>query len=323
MLDLLFVAAGFLGLLLGGNLLVAGAVSLARAFGISPMVIGLTLVGFGTSAPELVTSIQAALAGSPGIAVGNVVGSNIANIFLILGTAAALAPIAVASASLKRDGGVLALATLLCVAVVLFGRIGPLTGMAFVLVLAVYVVATIMLERKNAAPNGVYAAEAAALPEIPAPVWKLVLSVVAGLFVTILGARAVVHGAVSLAANLGVSEAVIGLTIVAVGTSLPELATSVLAARKGQADVAFGNIIGSNIFNILGILGATALFGALPIPQSIAGFDIWVMAGATLLLVVFARTGWRIGRLEGAVLLAGYLGYLAALLAFFDLTAPA
>lgn len=210
MTDLVFVVGGFAGLLLGGNLLVAGAVTIARRFGISPMVIGLTLVGFGTSTPELVTSVQAALSGSPGIAVGNLVGSNIANTLLILGAAAVISPIAVRSASLGRDAGVLAAATLLCLAVVLQGQAGPLTGALFVLTLGLYIAATILLERRGPATDGVYAAEAASLADTHAPIWRAALGVVFGLVLTILSARAVVSGAVSLAEGLGVSEAVIG-----------------------------------------------------------------------------------------------------------------
>jgi cation:H+ antiporter len=311
------VLVGLAGLVLGGELLVRGAASAARSFGISPMVIGLTLVGFGTSTPELVTSLQAALSGSPGIAVGNVVGSNIGNIFLILGIAALVAPLAVTPAAFRRDGTVLVGATVLCVAAVLWGDIGRLAGAGFVAVLAAYIGLTLWqeLRAKGTAASAVYEAEAQTLP---GPDYALGLSlglVVVGLAVTIFGARFLVMGAVSIAQTAGLSETVIGLTIVAIGTSMPELVTSVIAVRKGQGDVAIGNVLGSNIFNILGILGVTALVKPMVIPAEIANLDIWVLCGATLVLLIFARTGWRISRREGALLVLAYAVYLAVLLA--------
>lgn len=310
-MDLLFLIGGFAGLIVGGDLLVRGAVALALGFRVSPMVIGLTLVGFGTSTPELVTSVQAAFAGSPGIAVGNVVGSNIANTLLILGLAALMAPLAVSPPAFRRDGTVLVLATALCLAVVLTGSLSRLSGALLLGGLALYLALTLHFERRSqTAAGALYEAEAELLPAAPQSLWRSTLMLLAGLALTIAGARFLVLGAISIAADLGLSEAVIGLTIVAIGTSMPELVTSVIAARKGQSDVAFGNILGSNIFNILGILGTTALLHPLRVPEEIARFDIWVMIAATLALIVFARTGWRIGRREGAVLAGSYAAYL-------------
>lgn len=315
--DLLYLFAGLAGLVLGGEMLVRGAVAVARRAGLSLMVIGLTLVGFGTSTPELVTSVQAAFAGSPGIAVGNVVGSNIANILLILGTAVLLAPMAIAPAALRRDGGVLVLVSLLALAVVLVGDIGRPVGAGFLLLLIAYVATTLILERRRPTPAaGIYAAEAEVVaPPAALPARRAWLALLAGLALTIGAARLLVTGAISLATGLGVPEAVIGLTVVAVGTSMPELITSVIAARKGEGEVAFGNVVGSNIFNILGILGATALFQPVAVPEQIVRVDIWVMLAATAALVFVARTGWRIGRREGALLVLGYVTYLAALVA--------
>jgi cation:H+ antiporter len=316
MIDVVLVAGGLLGLVLGGGLLVNGAVAAATRLGVSPMVIGLTLVGFGTSTPELVTSIQAALAGAPGLALGNVVGSNIANILLILGVAACIRPIAVQSEALMRDGSIMALATLACAGLIAAHMIGPLTGALFLLTLLGYLGLTLhMGKRRSGGPDAVYAAEAEVVPPSDASPLRIGVWLVGGFALTLLSAQALVSGAVSLAQALGVSDAVIGVTIVAVGTSLPELITSITAARKGHADVAFGNVIGSNIFNILGILGATALLGPMQIPPSLAQFDIWVMVAATLALGVLAVTGWRITRTEGMVLLAGYGAYMMALLA--------
>ncbi|KNG91938.1 calcium/sodium antiporter [Pseudaestuariivita atlantica] len=311
----LYLLLGFVLLIAGGEALVRGAVGLAERLKIPPIVIGLTLVGFGTSTPELVTSLQAMLAGAPGIAVGNVVGSNIANILLILGIAALLSPITVAPSAFRRDGAVLVLASLACLAVVLIGAVPRWVGLAFAIALAGYILLTYISERGNgSASAALHEAEASAAPTPPQSVWMMVLSFVGGLTLTILGARWLVESAIDLARLAGVTETVIGLTIVAVGTSLPELVTSVIAARRGQGDVALGNIVGSNIFNILGILGVTAAVAPIPVPSEIASFDIWVMLAATAVLIAVAVTGWRIRRGESFMLLSAYVAYLAALL---------
>lgn len=317
MLTAALIISGLIGLVIGGEMLVRGAVSAAKAFGISPMVIGLTLVGFGTSTPELVTSLQAALAGSPGIAMGNVVGSNIGNILLILGIAALVAPIAVNPAAFKRDGTVVVLATAACLTAVLVGDVGRITGVLFLLVLAAYLSFTLVSERRasGSAATAVYEAEADAIPGSDQSLGVALALVVVGLVVTIVAARFLVSGAVSAAQAVGISETVIGLTIVAIGTSMPELVTSIIAVRKGQGEVALGNVLGSNIFNILAILGITALVQPMTVPQEIIRLDIWVMCAATALLVFVARTGWRIGRLEAGLMLICYIGYLGWLLA--------
>lgn len=312
--DILLLLLGLAGLVAGGELLVRGAVALAARFGVPPLVIGLTVVGFGTSTPELVTSLQAAFSGSPGIAIGNVVGSNIGNILLILGIAALLSPMAVDRRAFRRDGTALVLATGAGLAAMATGSLGAGIGAAFLAGLAVYLFLAFRLvaEPDNPAAT-VYTAEAAfvAAPR-GAPLALPLLMALGGLVLTILSARILVASAIDLARLAGLSEAVIGLTIVAVGTSMPELVTSVVAARRGQSDVAFGNIVGSNIFNLLGILGVTALVSPLAVPDSVIGFDLWVMAAASLALVVFAVTGWRVGRREGAALLLAYAAYLAA-----------
>lgn len=311
MVDVVWLGLGFAALIAGGELIVRSAVVIAQRLRISPMIIGLTLVGFGTSTPELVTSIEAALIGSPGIAVGNVVGSNIANILLILGVAASIAVIRVTPSDFWRDGSVLAVVSLICTAFVLSETLDRLSGAFLVLCLLVYLGGTIVLERRRRnGAESVYVAEAAALTPLHARPWLVFLAFIAGLALTIVGAKLVVGGAVSIAAGLGVSEAVIGLTIVAVGTSMPELVTSALAARKGQSDVAYGNIIGSNIFNVLGILGVTAIVQPLTVPESIVAVDIWVMLAATVLLVCVTVTGWRVSRREGVLLLSAFAAYL-------------
>ena len=314
-MDVLWVIGGLIALFIGGDLFVRGSVSIAYAFRLPPLVIGLTLVGFGTSLPELAASLQAALSDAPDIALGNDVGSNTGNILLILGVTALLGPIAIDRAALQRDGTVLVAASLLCLAAILWGSIGRAVGLGFLALLIAYLVATLVQTRRRGLPAAaLYEAEAALLPAPKPALLVPVLLILTGLPIIILGARFLVAGAVGMAQSFGLSEAVIGLTIVAIGTSSPELVTSLVALRKGQGDVAFGNVLGSNIFNILGILGITALVKPLTVPPAIAVFDIWVMLAATAALVVFSITGWRVGRREGAALLLAYLVYLAVLL---------
>lgn len=298
--------AGFFLLIMGGDLLVRGAVAAARHLGVSPLLIGLTLVGFGTSTPELVASVQAAIAGSPGIAVGNVVGSNIANILLILGLAAMLRPIATPSHAFRRDGGMVMVASLACLGVVMAGYLGRPVGAGLVALLAAYIIYTYRRERLAPEPES-------AEQEPPMNVWLATLLTVGGMALVIFGARLLVFGAIDLAREAGISETIVGLTIVAMGTSLPELVTSVVAAIRRHSDVAFGNVIGSNIYNVLGILGITALVQPIAIPAQIAHLDIWVMMAATVLLLVFAVSNWRISRREGAAFLTAYAGYIGYL----------
>ncbi len=309
---LISIALGLVLLFAGAELLVGGSVAVARRLGISPLVIGLTLVGFGTSTPELVTSLEAALRNSPGIAVGNVVGSNIANILLILGAAALISPIASSPRAFRRDAAALLGSAILLALASLRGTIGPATGSVFVFLLLAYVALAYLRER---ATGAVEPSDQASPPTEPARALPASLSLAAGgVVMTIGGAYLLVDGALELSQAAGVSDTVIGLTIVAVGTSLPELATSVVAACRRQGDIALGNVLGSNIYNILGILGVTALVRPLSIPVQIARADIWIMLAATILLIAFAATGRRLSRGEGAifvVLYVAYLGYLA------------
>lgn len=309
-----FTAIGLVLMLAGGESLVRGAVGLARRLGVSPMVIGVTLVGFGTSAPELATCIDAVLRDAPGIAVGNVVGSNIANVLLILATAALLHPIVCRPRELKRDGGVLLVSGIICAAVILIGRAERWLGAVFLLILIGYLIAAALDDRRQ---NNGDAKEDAETGPRPLPLDLALLAF--GIGGVIFGADLLVTGAVDLARWLNVSETTIGLSVVAIGTSLPELATAVIASLKRESDLAFGNVIGSNIFNVFGILGAAALTRPFTIPADLADVDLWVMLAATLALLVFAATGLRISRREGVVLLAGYvayLGFLSGTLAF-------
>ncbi len=319
----LMLALGLALLLAGGEGLVRGAVATASRLGISPMVAGLVLVGFGTSAPELVTSLTAALTGAPAIAVGNVVGSNIANILLILGITAVLFPIAVDRAAFRRDGSVMFVATLILVVIALVGFVSRPVGLVLLAAVIAYVVYTYLAERSDpGAADGVYDEEARekGLPSMG--LWAGLAVAGLGLVGVVVGADLLVDSAVVLARAAGISEAVIGLTLVALGTSLPELATAVVAGLRRHSEVAFGNVVGSNIFNILFILGTTATVQPIPIPAEIVRLDIWVVLAATLAMLVFVRTGWRLSRAEGAALLVAYVAYLG-LLAILNLPAAA
>lgn len=294
----------------GASALVRGASSLALRLGLTPLVVGLTVVAFGTSAPELVVSVQAALSGNGPIAIGNVVGSNTANVGLILALSALIAPFAVHPSLLSRDVPLVLGVSALAVALLWNGTLGTTEGAVLVAGLLAYVVWSV---RHARAASAVVAATDG-VPDRPSgSPWLDALRVVGGLAGLVLGADWLVDGAVSLATVAGVSPAVIGLTVVAVGTSLPELATSVVAALRGHSEIAAGNVVGSNLFNLLGILG----IGALVRPLDAVGFhrlDFAVMGGFAVAMYVLMRLGRRLDRLDGALLLASYalyVGYLA------------
>jgi len=314
---------GLVLLIVGGEFLVRGSVNAATHLGVSPLVIGLTLVGFGTSTPELVTSVQAALNGAQGIAYGNIVGSNIANILLIGGAAALLFPIAVSSVALQRDAMVMLAVAGVFAGLAVAGSVNRLAGAVFLLALAGYIYAAFRQESSAGTTDhgAVYDKSAALVDADPAlnlparPKGGLMIALLTaagGLVLVVFGGKFLVDGAVAMARGFGVSETVIGLTIVAVGTSMPELVTSVTAGFKRQTDVAFGNIVGSNIYNILGIGGTTAILAPGAVPQGIISFDNLVMIAVSIVFVAFAFTGRRIGRLEGGILLAGYGAYIFA-----------
>ena len=297
---LLFVV-GLIALFFGGEYLVRGASAVARHFRLSPMVIGLTIVGFGTSAPELLVSVQAALAGQPAIAIGNVLGSNIANILLILGVSAAIAPLLIPVRKLWRDLGFMLAATAAIWLMLLDGQVTRGEGAVLFLGLLIFL-ATAFLTGKEEDDDQ------ATLGDIPQ--WKAWAMTLGGLVVLVIGARLLVDSATELARAFGISEAVIGLTIVAVGTSLPELATSVIAAIRKQTEIAVGNVVGSNIFNIFSILGITALITPIPADPRFAAIDMpWVAATAVgLTILAFVLGG--LPRIAGALLLAAYGGYV-------------
>ena len=313
------VLAGVGLLYVGAEGLVRGGAGLARRAGLSPLAIGLTVVSLGTSAPELGVSLSAALDGRGAVAVGNVLGSNVANIGLILGLAAVIAPIAVGSRVVKADLPILVAVSAALVWVLWDGEAGRIEGAALTAGLIVYLAGTLYLARRDRS------IAAAALDDVPEPtksVWLELALIVGGLALLLAGSYALVGGAVFLARAAGVSDAVIGLTVIAFGTSLPELAATGVAAAKGEGDMAVGNVVGSNLFNCLGIIGVTACVTPLSTaaaPGEAAGpeldgtltADLLVMLAATVLLLPLVRTGFRVSRREGAVLLALYFGYVA------------
>ncbi len=305
LLDIGLLLAGLCLLFLGGEALVRGAVSLANRLELPPLVIGLTVVGFGTSMPELVVSLQAAWDDHADIAVGNVVGSNMANILLILGLSAAIAPLAVRMSGIARDIAMMMAAALVMLSLGLVGRIGSFAGLAMVAVLGVYIgYATIAGRKENHRDPQL---------SVRLPALKEAVALLGGIAALIAGAHLLVVSSVSIALAFGVSEAVIGLTIVAVGTSLPELATSVVAAYRRHSEVAVGNVVGSNIFNILGILGLTAIVKPVQVSPELATFDVPVMVAVSAVLAVVVLTVGRLGRPVAALFLMGYAVYVSAL----------
>lgn len=300
-MDYLLLLGGLIGLFFGGEALVRGAVAIAHRLAIPPLLIGLTVVGFGTSTPELLVSVDAALSGVPDIALGNIVGSNIANILLIVGLSALVWPIRIAGETLRRDTAVMMAAALALLPLFWLGEMGRPAGLLLLAGLAAYLVHAYLHPGTTVAEDQATA---------PAPLWKSALWVGLGLLALMLGARFLVDGATNIARNFGLSEAFIGLTIVAVGTSLPELATSLIAALRRQSEIAIGNVVGSNIFNVLGILGATAVIAPVPVAARFLGFDLPVMIAASAALVALLLLRPRIGRLAGVALLVAYAAYV-------------
>ena len=313
MLITLFIIGGLVLLFFGGEMLVSGAVNIAKHFGMSELLIGITLVGFGTSSPELMTSILAAYEGLPGIAVGNVVGSNTANILLILGVAALIYPLACDKKTWARDGGFMAAASIAFLGACYFGAMSLWAGIIFLALLVGYITYCVTSELR-AVKQGKQEAVETEDDLTKSDITKNFGLFVIGLLLTFAGAHFLVEGSVDLALKFGVSETIIGLTIVAIGTSMPELVASTIAALKKNTDIAYGNIIGSNIYNILGILGITAILHPFEIPAQIFEFDIWVMLGATALLMAFSAHKWLISRWKGVVFLIGYVAYTIILI---------
>lgn len=317
LLDLGLVAIGVACLGVGADLLVRGAVTVAKAARLSAAVIGLTIVSMGTSLPELTVSVAAALKGSSDLSLGNVVGSNIFNVGAVLGVSALILPMRVHGSAVRLEWPFMFVASFQLMLLARDGRLDRLEGGFFVVALAMFMAYAVMIGRvaisgeeeedltqevaRLSAPKGLRSIAAA------------VGLIVAGIALLVLGGEALVRGAVGLARSMGMTERVIGLTVVAAGTGTPELATSIVAARRGQSEIALGNVIGSNIFNVLGILGVTALVRPLAVSPEMLGSDLWWMLGLSLALLPMMHTRAVVTRFEGGLLVAAYGTYLALL----------
>jgi cation:H+ antiporter len=320
MLTLGMFVAGLLALIAGADLLVRGASKLALSFGLSPLVVGLTIVAFGTSAPEVAVSLGAVLEGQTDIALGNVVGSNIFNVLFILGLSAIITPLVVNIQLIRQEVPIMVGASLLLLVLSLDGGLSVFDGtMLFGLMVAYTAFLVIQSRKETQAANDEYAAEVqpAAAGSWDSKLPMQLLLIAGGLALLVVGSQWLVDAAVIFAKSLGVSDVVIGLTIVAAGTSMPEVATSITAAIKGERDIAVGNVVGSNTFNILGCLGLSGMASGslgLVVPEAVLNFDIWVMLVVALACIPVFMTGREIARWEGAVFLLYYIAYVAYLI---------
>ena len=308
-MDFIKIVIGFFMLIGGAELLVRGAAAIALRLGISALVVGLTIVAFGTSSPELVVSAMAAVKGQSDIALGTVVGSNICNILLILGLSGLIWPLNVHKQVLKLDVPLMCIISVALAAILWTGEISRVFGGLLLFCVITYTWWTIRAGQSGETMQEEVDVD---VPETPVRTWLLVVFIVSGPIMLSLGAKVLLDGAVNVATGLGVSEAVIGLTLVAVGGSLPELATAVAAAYRKEGDMVVGNIVGSNIFNILSVLGFAAL--ATPIPfgpdTGVNWIDVGTMIGTAFVCAIFMRTGFRLARWECGVMLAGYCVYV-------------
>lgn len=313
-MPLLELFGGITYLFFGGDLLIRGAVSLARRVRISPMLVGLTLVAFGTSAPELVVSLRATLTGHAGIALGNIVGSNIANVLFVCGLPAIIYPMSCNQRSARRDGLMMLFVSVAFVAMCMMGPLGVRDGLVLLAGLVLFVGYSARVADKSRDAYDVEHIGSVALPRVlglPSGGVQIAMFVLLGVLFLPIGAELTVHAAVEIAESLGVGEAVVGLTIVAIGTSLPELVTTVMAAIRKQSDVAVGNILGSNLLNLLAIGGAVAVTSPTPVQvEPFLGLDLWVMLGAAIVMSFFTWRGTYVGRRAGVLLVAGYGVYL-------------
>ena len=313
--QVLMFVLGLVALVIGADVLVRGASRLAVSFGVSPLVVGLTVVAFGTSAPEMAVSVGSALAGNPDLAIGNVVGSNIANVLLILGISALITPLLVDEQIIRQEIPIMIGASALLVVMALDGNIGLLESIVlFALVIAYTVFLVIQSRRASKAVQDEFETE------IPTSTWDRhwsvqVALIAVGLVMLVVGADWLVDSAVAFARAFGVSDLVIGLTVVAVGTSMPEIATSIVAAMRGQRDIAVGNVVGSNVFNILAVLGAAGMASGvgLPVSEAARNFDLWVMLAVAFACLPIMITGREIARWEGGVFLGYYMAYVTYL----------
>lgn len=320
LMTFVYLIAGLVLLVAGAEVLVRGAAKLAAQFGIPPLVIGLTVVAFGTSAPETAVSVQSALNGSGDLAIGNVIGSNIANVLLILGMTALVAPLIVSRQLIRLDVPIMIGASLVTFGLAWDGELSRLDGALLFAGVLAYTGFLIYSARKDSKTDDDEFAKEFGLDELAKPnAWAFNLGlIIAGLVLLVGGSNLLVEGAVQLARALGLSELVIGLTVIAIGTSLPELATSIIAAFKGERDIAVGNIVGSNLFNLLCVLGLASLVSPAPIsvsPNALA-FDFPVMIAVAVACLPIFFAGYRINRWEGALFLGYYLAYTLYLVLF-------
>ena len=313
-MDYALAIGGLFLLFVGGESLVRGAVGLARQLGVSSLFTGLVVVGFGTSAPEFVVCLEAALRGQYDITVGNIVGSNIANLMLILGVAALIQPVLSRGSVLKRDGLAMLFASVVLVGLAVLGEVSRALAAGLLLMLVGFITMCWISERRASDGASAVADEVEEVGKLPDRISLALLAALFGAGTLVLGSHMLIDGATGIARAFGLSEAVIGVTLVALGTSLPELAAVIVAAYRNHADVALGNVLGSNVFNVFGMLGMTALIEPLSISAAFLDLDMWVMLGASALLLVFLTTGNRLSRPESLFLLAGYLAYVVFLL---------
>ncbi len=306
------IVAGFIVLVWGADRFVYGAAGTARNIGVSSLVIGLTIVGFGTSAPEILVSIMAALEGSPGIAIGNAIGSNIANIALVLGTTALVSPLLVGSKILKREFPIMLFAMVVALFLIYDLRLSWIDGLILLSGMVAFTFWLIKISRSKDKDTTLQMEFESEIPHIPLK--TSLLWTAAGLVLLLISSQVLVYGASNLAKYFGVSDLVIGLTIIAIGTSLPELATSIMSAIKKEHDMAIGNIIGSNMFNLLAVLGIPAILASpISLSAEVISRDYMMMLGLTIVLFIFAygfRGPGRINRIEGGLLLLSYIGYM-------------
>jgi len=315
LLDIVYIVIGIIGLVFGGNWLVTGSSRLAESFGIPRLIVGLTIVAFGTSAPELLVNLSSVLNGSTDLALGNVVGSNIANIAFILGVSGLISPIIVQATLIRREIPIMIGTALLAYGLSLDGQLNQLDGIILLVCFLVFTGLMILLTLKG--KDATVAPDVAEFPAEEVVVINRLLEVgrlVAGLIILVIGANLTVTGAISIATAIGISQLVIGVTLVAVGTSLPELMASLIAASRGESDLAIGNVVGSNIMNILLILGSTSVILPVNVPASTLQFDFLVMIGFSLLLLPLAWTNGRLSRWECGLFLVGYAGFVVVTL---------
>lgn len=307
LVDILLFVLGLLILYFGAEFLVKGSSALALRFGITPLIVGCTVVAFGTSAPELVVSLIAVLGENDDISVGNIIGSNVANLALILGAAAVIKPIEVSTAVIRREYPIMLVASLIFMGLIFWdGRVSRTDGFILLFLMAAYIGYMIIMARRGMADID---DDEMGDPKASSNV-KDILRVIGGIIGLAGGAQLMVGSAISIAEVFGIPHIVIGISIIAIGTSLPELATSMVAIYRDAADISVGNVIGSNVFNILLVLGIIASLAPLKVSDAVMRWDIWIMIGVTIAIWPIMATGKRIGRIEGALLLLFYVAYM-------------